>query len=174
MRYGRWDHPGIPIYATVPDIPLDAHVVHYRRQNTDDSYCNFPQGAQGWQDEQGCDPVARPQCGCECTPQPDVAWSVYWRQLTYDGKQVQYAGLSETQDVPGSKGPCEEWWFAEDVGPIFIAKYPNKTRGNCETLLNASTINNPQQHLDGRLNELVGYIRLVDKCLVEGQCRVDS
>ena len=46
------------------------------------------------------------------------------------GQALQYVGYSETADGDASAvGACEEWWFAEGLGVVAIAKFPMLTAG---------------------------------------------
>jgi hypothetical protein len=156
-----------PVYGTLPDRPLSADVVVTRQSvpgQIDDEgiYCRYAAGQSGWD-------AQRYQL-TNCTTYPPVKWAVYFRRtsFTYQGKQVQYVGYSETPDAGGA-GACEEWWFAEDIGPIYIAKYRPQDWAACKQVLAATSaggqVSNPAAHFQQRMPQLRGWLELLESCL---------
>ena len=65
-----------------------------------------------------------------CTFVPDWQWAAIYRTggNWSGGQKLQYVGYSETADGDASAvGACEEWWFAEGLGVVAIAKFPMLT-----------------------------------------------
>lgn len=114
--------------------------------------------------------------------------------FTWEGKPVYYVAYMELGDSsstgPSGEGSCEEWWYAQDIGPIYIAAYNDGdstpgllSRSTCEnsialnkTFYNGvglvSYINNPEGYFATNPQNLVGYIKQDARCIILG-CRVD-
>lgn len=177
-RYGLSFANGSPSYANVmppypivPDRPLNLDVT------ATTTYRTTANGEQGWRDARDCNPSGEPCLGTD----QGITWFVSWKEVpgyTYAGKKVQYAGFSETGLRNDAIGPCEEWWFAEDIGPIYVIIYPFSTLAQAKTLLygtsvypNQSLDQTPEAHMRRRQNSMVGSLFLTASCL-DNSCRV--
>jgi hypothetical protein len=166
-RYGRYDGEYMALYASVPDRPFTANTLRLDSSvGPNANRLRFPGGSQGWSDLRQCSPTAATCAGS--TVLEDAAWFVTWRAIptseyTFHGKQVQYAGFSETAAESGSIGACEEWWFAEDIGPIYLIKYPRENLANCMAKLNGTDLrgflSNPVDQISRASGDMIGYLR---------------
>jgi hypothetical protein len=163
-----------PVYGVLPDRPISADVVITRQTvagRIDDAgrYCSYPAGADGW--------LAERNTPTTCTAAADVKWALYLRKtsMTYQGKQVLYAGYSETPDS-GGIGACEEWWFAQDIGPIRLGVYPTADWTTCKSRLAGTSaggnVNDPAAHFQSRKSSMRGWLELAGRCTTTG-CGVD-
>jgi len=139
-----------PSYAVLPDAMRTGDVVVSRDPGrrvpsnlaVAPVYCSYlgqnptdAQRQQAWANERNT-PDA-------CTP-VNAGFAIFMRSTTYryQGHAVQYVGYSEwAEDASGPRangaGACEEWWYAQDVGPIAVVSY----RG---ALLDAASAGNPR------------------------------
>lgn len=100
-----------------------------------------------------------------------------------------YVGFWESGDYINSNsiGVCEEWWFAENIGPVYIASYSASREVTCIQNLAASNliltpspscaIDYPDLYLPAANNRAVvqmsgykirpalGYLKLDDRCI---------
>jgi hypothetical protein len=147
----------LPPYPVVPDRPLNLDVT------VSTFYRNIGTGRQGWWDTRQCDPSGRPCVGVDS----GTTWFVSWKEVpgyTYQGKKVHYAGFCEPGLQSTTVGPTEEWWFAEDIGPIYVIAYPFSTLAQSKALLygtsvypNPSLDQSPETHIQRRLNTMIGF-----------------
>jgi hypothetical protein len=161
----------IPPYAVLPDRPLNLDVT------ATTFYRDIGSGRQGWWDTRQCDPSGRPCVGVD----RGLTWFVSWKEVpgyTYAGKKVQYAGFCEPGLQPTTIGATEEWWFAEDIGPIYIIAYPFSTLAQSRLLLYGTSVypnpgldQTPEAHIQRRLDSMVGYLSLTSRC-IDGTCSV--
>jgi hypothetical protein len=174
IRYhGNANYPSEPL---VPNMPLDRTISELF------IYDVLGERDSGWNNVRNCAPTGS---NCNAVRSVAVQWTVVWRAIpmeryTYQGKQVQYAGIVETE--PGQPGQCEDWWFAEDIGPIFIISYPNATLqfaldhylyGTAPDGLasgNYDPETHAQRHQTGR-NQMQGYLALQERC-TDSTCSV--
>lgn len=193
----------MPPYAVVPDRPVDVDIVIAASEtsakrpdgtpypsstlNTDPPidarYCWYSASANGWSDlrssvEQGSHCPGGAKAG---------KWVMHVRstQATHLGKPIVYVGFWEqTTDTPGGVGVCEEWWFAKDIGPVYLVQYPLSTRSACKQNLAISNTIYPPVNVRGyqdpanyvsypdTLGRAVGSMALEKHC-VTGACQVD-
>lgn len=139
------------------------------------------------------------QSSYTCPPGGDNywPWHMFIRQtsLVFEGQPVIYVGFSEGNRVDSngdgiaddpSGRPCEEWWFAKNIGPIYIASYGSNNMDldgvQCEKLLagtatpngypNGWRVNNPLTHFALNRSNLTGYLRITGYCL-DVNCSTD-
>lgn len=124
--------------------------------------------------------------------------SVSWCESTNACKPVYYVAYSETNDDPSvgpvGTGACEEWWYAQDIGPIYISAYgypgdasrPKSgllTTAECKNAIAlnktvftgagvARYIDFPEQYFSTNPSNLLGWLKQDARC-VATTCRVD-
>jgi hypothetical protein len=106
-----------------------------------------------------------------------MRYAAFMRPATIDvdgiATDALYVGFSEGPDDLTSEGACEEWWFAKDIGPLYIgvyytfigntAQFSGKTYQGCRDLLamrSAERLNSPEAHFASVNAQLVGYLKL--------------
>lgn len=116
-------------------------------------------------------------------------WAMYMRPTSFkwEGKEVLYVGFSETNESnpPGGVGACEEWWFAQDIGPVYIAVYPDATPQQCRNgylavdkevftgVAVVPAIDNPELYFgSGAASALIGYVKQTERCVHTSNCKV--
>lgn len=184
------DNTPLPNYVVLPNRMIDADVIVSRNPPSASSalvgslsyYRYLP---DNWNGQRNGGPGYESKTN---PPNPySIAWSMFIRKtsMTWEGKPVLYVGFSEGFDSatgPTGKAMCEEWWFAKDVGPIYIATYPLAPLATCRNSYLALNqgfykgtefipyYNNPEGHFATSPN-LVGYLKQVERCIVGG-CKV--
>ena len=153
-------------YMTVPDAPVDADVIVSRKNpsaTVDDANHNCGVG-----DEAAFD---SPNWAAACTFVPDWQWAAIYRSggNWSGGQALQYVGYSETADGDASAvGACEEWWFAEGLGVVAIAKFPMLTYAGCRAVLAGTAPRGRPDSPDAQFaaygDQMAGMAVLVDSC----------
>jgi len=164
-----------PRYGIVPDQQLTANAIITQYDNlvpgrVDEiaKYCGYPATPSGWQQLR--------LNATDCVVRHVEKWALYMRAVTsfqFHGRAVQYVGYSETDDNTTVLGAgCEEWWYADGIGPFLIARYPHLDAYSCQSLLAGSSTNGlwerPYEYLELRRPQLVGWVELIDWCLDDG------
>ena len=130
--------------------------------------------------------------------QTDYVWTEVWPDGSHHNFSVYYVGYSESggfdwinppeteATAPGNHGTgaCEEYWYAQGRGPIFIAAYPNTSLTTCrDTYLAANktiylgggvydkAIDHPEQYFSSNAN-LIGTLKLYFACITDGICNI--
>ena len=102
---------------------------------------------------------------------PDWQWAAIYRSggNWSGGQKLQYVGYSETADGDASAvGACEEWWFAEGLGVVAIAKFPMLTYAGCRAVLAGTAPRGRPDSPDAQFaaygDQMAGMAVLVDSC----------
>jgi hypothetical protein len=187
------DNHQFPNYTILPDRMVDADVVL-----APDDALRLPRNPVN---NQSIITDAATNCGfgnwndqrndVNCTfNSPPGKWALFIRPTTYiyQGKEVLYVGYSESGAAATDRGPCEEWWYAKDIGPIYISVYQwyednnvnayhAPTLNQCKGLLagtrtaNYVDVNNPEAFFNSTAATRVGYLKLKNYCILN-TCRV--
>ena len=112
-----------------------------------------------------------PNWAAACTFVPDWQWAAIYRTggNWSGGQKLQYVGYSETADGDASAvGACEEWWFAEGLGVVAIAKFPMLTYAGCRAVLAGTAPRGRPDSPDAQFaaygDQMAGMAVLVDSC----------
>ena len=156
----------VPTYMTVPDAPVTADVIVSRKNpaaTVDDANHNCGVGSEAAFDS--------PNWAAACTFVPDWQWAAIYRSggNWSGGQKLQYVGYSETADGDASAvGACEEWWFAEGLGVVAIAKFPMLTYAGCRAVLAGTAPRGRPDSPDAQFaaygDQMAGMAVLVDSC----------
>lgn len=179
----------IPTYSLIPRVPFNGEIYVSKRPNVGTIYDRqmlYRIGAGDW-------------AGMRSTTHPTTATKIYFEwgmsirqtSITYQGHPVMYIGFAEpgVNMATGNPdvGACEEWWVAQGIGPIYIARYTdgyklnnganwmnNSTVDHCKSYLavTSNEFNNPETHFDKVGTYMTGYLKLEDYCISDG-CKVN-
>lgn len=189
----RSDNYNLPNYTVLPDRMLTADLIvpdSGPRLRADQAFSAIPSFCY-------TSVYLMDSTSCATSLDNNWPWHAFIRQtsLVFDGQPVIYVGFSEGDRIDSngdgiandpSGRPCEEWWFAKDIGPIYIASYGNGNMSfdgvKCEKLLAGTTtpsgnpngwrVNNPITHFTLNRSDLAGYMRLTGYC-VQANCTTD-
>ncbi|MCC6559245.1 MAG: hypothetical protein IT372_40480 [Polyangiaceae bacterium] len=206
FRIQNWSNGAIeegrmPPYAVVPDravnVDITVAAAGTSARNPDGTlypgstlntgapieprYCRYS-ASGGWSDLRFTPDDCSGSPGGQAT---SGKWVMVNRSTTasYAGSPVVYVGFWEDGDVAGDAlGVCEEWWFAKDVGPVYLVQHPPADLATCrqQLAINHSlypglvAIHTPSLYVQSplTLQRSIGTMSLQKHC-VTGACQVD-
>lgn len=175
FSYQQGDNYQVPNYLTLPDRMLNANIDLTRGAQVPSNIASDPQYNDYTTNTTGWTAIRNGATSGTGTSTSQRRWTMWSRKtnLYYgaNAKPVLYVGYSETTDTSTGTGACEETWYAQDVGPIYVSKYPNVTTATCYSYLAVATsgsgVDNPESFFAYNPH-LQGWLRLSDLCIQAG------